>query len=321
MGNLKFGVVLSARHVPAGGWESIRDIATECEELGYDSMWYGDHLVLGESRLECWTTLSALASVTKRIRLGALVLCNSFRSPSLLAKMAASLDVISGGRLEFGIGAGWNREEYEAYGFAFPKLRVRAEQLDEGLEIIKRMWTEDRPSYEGRYYRIKEASCEPKPLQKPHPPITVGGGEEKFILKIVASHADRWNWAYSVENYERKLKALREHCLQAGRKHEEIERSYLAYLVSIHRKEEDLVEFMRKVYQREGRVPATSSLPFEDWLKNVKDLGIVGTPEECLSRIRQYADIGVTYFMLRFVDLAERRESLRLFAEKVVDQI
>ena len=157
-------------------YPNVKRIASECEKLEFDSIWLYDHFYplsppFNKSVLESWTTLTALALETKAIRLGVLVTCNLFRHPSVLAKMSATVDVISGGRLQFGIGAGWYEEECLAYGIQFPKASVRIRRLRESVQIVKKMWTEEKSDFEGRYYRIKDAICEPKPVQKPHPPV------------------------------------------------------------------------------------------------------------------------------------------------------
>jgi alkanesulfonate monooxygenase SsuD/methylene tetrahydromethanopterin reductase-like flavin-dependent oxidoreductase (luciferase family) len=148
----------------------IMDVVKECEVLGYHSAWMNDHV--NKHNLECWTTLSALAAATERIRLGTQVLCNTYRNPALLAKMSATLDYISGGRLEFGIGAGsnWDEGEHRAYGIPFPTPIERIRRMEEAITIIKKLWTEENASFIGRYYTIHDAICNPKPLQTPHPP-------------------------------------------------------------------------------------------------------------------------------------------------------
>ena len=176
MNNIRFGVFLpfyafeAKGKSPSSYFNQVREVVLECERLGYHSVWLDDHLMFGKRPiLESWTTLSALSSITKKIKLGTMVLCNSFRKPALLAKMAATLDVISNGRLEFGIGAGTQKDEHIAYGIPFSNPSVRIDRMKEAVEIIKTMWTQEKASYEGKYYRIKEAVCEPKPMQKPHP--------------------------------------------------------------------------------------------------------------------------------------------------------
>jgi F420-dependent oxidoreductase-like protein len=261
--------------------------------------------------LECWTTLAALSSITTRIRLGTMVTCNSFRNPALLAKIAASLDVISGGRLEFGIGAGIQETEHGAYGFPFSKSSVRIERLKEAVEIIKKMWTEEKTSYAGKHYRINRAVCAPKPLQKPHPPITVGGGGEKLTLRVTAQHADKYDWGYlpSVELYKHKLKVLESQCRAVGRDFQEIERScWLSDQIVIVQNRRELNE---KIVQEKPK----SVIP-EDFERT----SLVSTPDECVRKMQPYVDLGVTHFMLFFGDLPNL-SSLRLFAESVAKKM
>ena len=260
------------------------------------------------SILECWTTLAALSAVTSKIRLGTMVLCNSFRNPALLAKMAATLDVISNGRLEFGIGAGVQRNEHVAYGIPFPEPRARINRLKEAVEITKKLWTEETVSYKGKFYRITDAVCEPKPLQKPHPPITIGGSGEKLTLKVAAQHADGYDWGYvpSLELYKHKLSVLESHCEAVGRDFGEIEKScWLAGQMFIVPSQEDADE---KVLQLKPQNVA---------LDEFKKLNLVATPEECKRKIQQYTALGVTYFMLFFGDLPDT-SGVKLFAETVV---
>jgi len=323
--DVKFGVLLSFKHLASGGWDAVRKTAMEFERLGYDKIWLGDHMAKGGYRLECWTTLSALSTVTNRIRLGPLVLCNSFRNPSLVAKMAATLDVISGGRLEFGIGAGFYWPEYHAYGIPFPGLSVRVKQLNEALEIIKRMWTQDKPSYKGTYYQIREAACDPKPLQKPHPPITLAGGNEQHTLKVVAKHADQWDFSAPVEVYRNKLRVLKEYCVAAGREFDEIEKSCFFTNVGVYPDEKELMQTMRRIYDMEGRKVYDrmgGQITFLEWFKKVRDRSIIGSPEQCTARIQEYLDIGVRNFILRFVETEKTMgRQLRIFMDKVIAKL
>jgi F420-dependent oxidoreductase-like protein len=311
---IKFGIFLDVFGQPLNYGE-FKDLTIEAERLGYESVWICDHLMRGRGPvLECLTTLSAISSLTKKIRLGSLVLCNSYRHPSILAKAAATLDVISNGRLEFGIGAGWVENEYRAYGMPFPKPSIRIVQMKEGIEIVKRMWTEEKASYEGKYYKIKDAICEPKPHQKPHPPITIGGSGEKLMLKIVAEHADRSNWHESIETSKHKLKVLEKYCSSIGRDYQEIEKS-MDIVVDISENEQELRENLKKLFSS-----VEKPVPFKEWLKMVKARDIVGTPSECSERIKKYVDIGMTYFMLRFQDFPSKK-SMRLFAEEVLKRL
>jgi F420-dependent oxidoreductase-like protein len=293
-------------------FDFIRDIVLECERLGYYSVLLDDHLMLKKtSILECWTTLSALSSVTERIRLGTMVTCNSFRNPALLAKMAATLDNISNGRLEFGIGAGVQKNEHNAYGFPFPSSKARIERMNEAVEIIKKMWTEEKASYNGKHYMIRDAVCEPKPVQKPHPPITIGGGGEKLTLRVTARHADRYDGGYlpSLELYKRKLKVLEKHCDAVGRSFHEIEKScWPAGQIFIG---EDRKELEKKV-----SLWLPKGVSLEDFMRT----SFVGTPEDCIKQLRQYVNLDVTHFMLFFGDLPDLR-GLKLFAENIVQKI
>jgi len=293
-------------------FDHVRDVVLECERLGYHSVWLDDHLMFGERPiLECWTTLATLSSLTTRIRLGTMVLCSSFRNPALLAKMTTTLDVISGGRLEFGIGAGVQKEEHTAYGIPFPEARIRIERVKEAVEIMKKMWTEKKASYKGKHYRIIEAICEPKPLQKPHPPITIGGGGEKLTLKVTAQYADRYDFGYlpSLELYKHKLEVLENYCRAIGRSPQEIEKScWPGGQVLIAHNQKELGE---KILQHKPK-----RVTISDFTK----FSLVGTPDDCLKKLQPYVDLGVTHFMLFFGDLPSL-DGLRLFAESVMKKM
>jgi len=189
---VKLGVIVS----PAAGYgyDEIKDLAHESERAGYESFWVSDHFFGGEGFpdrdcLEAWTLLAALARDTERIRLGCLVTAAQYRNPALLAKTVASVDQMSGGRLEFGIGAGWKVNEYQAYGYDFGAPGSRVDQMIEAIEICRRLWTEERASFAGTHYRIDDAVCAPKPAQKPHPPLWVGGSGPR-VMRVAARMAD-----------------------------------------------------------------------------------------------------------------------------------
>jgi len=313
MNKMKFGVFLPFYAFKVGEpFARVRNAVLECERLGYDAVWLDDHLMFKKCPiLECWTTLSALSAVTSKIRLGSMVLCNGFRNPPVLAKMASTLDVASNGRLELGIGSGVQEDEHEAYGIPFLKPQARISRLKESVEIIKKMWTQEKTSYQGKYYRVNEAVCEPKPVQKPHPPITIGGSGEKFTLKVTAQYADRYDWGYvpSLELYKNKLGVLESHCKAVGRDFNEIEKScWLGGQIFIVPNENELDE---KVSQLK---------PKNVSLKDFKKFNFVATPNEYRQEILRYMSLGVTYFMLFFGDLSDMR-SLRLFAEKVAKRM
>jgi len=265
-------------------YEQIRYVALEAENAGLESFWLLDHLHSSPKAdsqfLECWTVLSALAVETKRIRLGTLVLNINNRNPALLAKMATTLDQISSGRLEFGIGAGgMNRAkegkklgfEYEfvAYSIPFPRRPdVRIEKLDEGLEIIKRMWKQDKTTFVGKYYSVKDAICLPRPVQEPRIPIWVGGMAGPKILGVIARHADGWNMmrVTTIDEYRLGLRKLRDACLRVGRDPAEIKTS-----VAISGSVEECRDKLRK-FEEEGLDLAILRVPFGEVSKYLKDL-------------------------------------------------
>ena len=226
---LDFGLQIEPQY--GFSYDQIKQLAREAEKLGFESLWVSDHFFLAPqlsdtSCLESWTTLAALARDTSRLRLGVMVTSQSYRNPALLAKMAASVDNLSSGRLNFGIGAGWKEVEYKAYGYPFPKPGLRINQLNEALEIAKRMWTQDKATFEGKYYHIKDAICSPKPIQKPFPPIWVGG-MGKLTLRVAARHADAVNFAWTIplDQFRGKLVELEGHCDENGRNYGEIRKS------------------------------------------------------------------------------------------------
>ncbi|MCW4034643.1 MAG: TIGR03560 family F420-dependent LLM class oxidoreductase [Candidatus Bathyarchaeota archaeon] len=317
MANNKFGVFLpfyafrnKQKNTPL--FNLLKEAVKQSEQLNYHSAWLDDHLMINQMPLlETWTSLAALSTVTKKIRLGTMVTCNSFRHPSLLAKMAVTVDQISGGRLELGIGAGVQQSEHTAYGFDFPSPKKRVERLNEAIEIMKLLWTQKTADYNGEYYTLKDAFCEPKPTQKPYPPIIVGGGGEKYTLKVTAKHADRFDWGYlsSVDEYQRKLKVLETHCDAVGRSFEEIEKSCWP---------------MGQIFLAENKKELDKLVP--KWLpegvsrKDFVKSNFVGTPEECVKHVQKYVDVGVNHFMLFFGDLPSLR-GLKIFAESVVPAI
>jgi len=297
--------------LPGREFEAIRNVALQCEKLGFDSIWVYDHFITvpatTEACLESWTILSALATLTKNLGLGLLVTCNSYRYPSVLAKMGATLDVISNGRLNLGIGAGWYKLEYDAYGIPYPKGSVRIAQLREAVQIIKKMWTEDEPSFHGQYYTIDKAINNPKPIQKPHPPILIGGEGRRLTLRVVAEFADRCNFGGPItpQRYKELVEVLDEHCRRVGRKIDQIEKTLIVDYAVIAR---NTAALKQKI--REFKPENVSKAQFIEG-------NLVGTPEEIISRIEEFIDVGVTYVMMRFPDMM-RNEPLQLFADEVM---
>jgi F420-dependent oxidoreductase-like protein len=311
MTRLDFGLQIEPQY--GFSYEGIRGIATEAERLGFESLWVSDHFFMTPESvdtpcLECWTTLSALARDTRRLRLGAMVASQSYRNPALAAKMAATVDNISGGRLNYGVGAGWKDVEYAAYGYLFPSPDTRIRQLNDSLEIAKKMWTEERATYEGKYYSVKDAICAPKPIQKPHPPIWIGG-TGSFTLKIAARHADAVNfaWTIPVPKFKEKLDEFRGYCEARGRDYTGIRKS--AGLMITMAEEEDALK--AKLRERELR----ANTPYIRYLAK-QPANLVGTTTQVAARIRDYAALGVDHFILRF-HYGEEVEGMKLFTEKV----
>ncbi len=289
-------------------FSDVKDRTLLAERLGFDSVWFVDHMwargMPDLDHLEAWTLMSAIAALTRRIRIGTLVLCNSYRNPALLAKMAASLDHVSNGRFVLGMGAGWMDEEYRGYGYPFPPMRTRIEQLDEALSIIKLLLTKPRASFQGKYYAVDEAVNHPKPIQQPHPPILIGGAGEQYMLRVVAEHADIWNCPNNASlALARKLEVLHRHCESVGRDPSEIEVSEQT-LVVLGRSEQEVTTKTALAKQMLGPV------------FDIENTALKGTPEQLVDAIRKRHADGVTFFTMLFTDF-NQPETLELFAERV----
>ena len=302
---VKFSVRI---HQSGYSYESLRRIWTEADTLGYHSATLYD--LLNVPTLECWTTLSALAVETERIRLTPLVLANLYRPPSLLAKMSSTLDVISRGRLELGIGSGGGEADHLASGFPFPPASLRVDMLEDAIEVMKKLWSEPEASFEGRYYTLKRAVNEPKPVQSPHPPILVGGHGETYLLRAVARYADICNIGFemSLEEHRGKLRVLEEHCRKFARDPSEIEVSHNTRVLIAENSTE---------YDKLVALGAASSNMNVNAYKHSLARAIAGTPEQCTEQLKRYVDNGITYFFLLFSDPISL-ESLRLFAREVM---
>lgn len=258
---------------------------------------------------EAWTTASALAAVTDRIRIGHLVLANGFRHPALLAKMAITLDHASGGRLDLGLGSGSYAPEFRAYGLPFPPAAERAERLDEALTVLRRLFTEDGASFAGRHYRLDQAPSLPRPVQTPHPPIHVGGAGERRTLPIVARHADVWNCpTYALADLPRKRDVLHAECGRIGRDPGTLQVSEEAVLALAPTA--DRVDAVRALAERR--------FPGPGW--GLAAGGYVGLPETVVARMRERMALGVTRFVF-FLHDRGAPETLELLAREVVPAV
>ena len=295
---------------PVEAYEAMTITAQEAEALGYRSLWLYDHfhtvpIVTQDMLFECWTTTAMLARDTKRARIGQLVTCNSYRNPALLAKMASTVDVASHGRLELGIGAGWFEEEYLAYGYPYPSTKERLQRLDEAVQLILAMWTQEQANFAGKYYHIQGAINSPKGVQKPHIPILIGGGGEKVTLKLVAQYANACNIGGDIPTIKHKLAVLKQHCEAIGRDYNSIRRTTLIDYCSIAETEEAaLAKFT----------------PLERSIEGLISGALVGTPETMRQRLAEYEEAGIQELVVRFVDAPKSLDSLRLFAQEFVSK-
>jgi F420-dependent oxidoreductase-like protein len=226
---IRFGIQTPQQHAT---WHDILALWQEIDELDYDTAWGFDHFlpIFSDptgSCLEGWTALAALAMATQRVRLGLMVTGNTYRHPAVLAKMATTVDIISGGRLILGLGAGWFELEHQEFGIPFHTVGERLRRLDEALQMIKLLWTQESANFDGRHFKLENASFNPKPIQKPHPPILIGASGEKVALGIVARHAQMWNWPGTPEVLRAKITRLNEHCQRIGRDPATVEKSVL----------------------------------------------------------------------------------------------
>ena len=297
-------------HQGGFGYGYLREIFRAADGLGYDGASLYD--LLGIPTLECWTTLSALAAETERIRLIPMVLANLYRHPGTLAKMAATLDVVSGGRLVLGMGAGGGEADHKAYGLPYPSTRERVAMMSEAVQVIRLLWSGERVSFEGEYYRLDGALCDPAPMQRPSPPILIGGSGERHLLRAAAAHADITNMRadMSIAEHEAKRRVLDAHCEAVGREPSEVALSHNAN-VFIGRDEAAVERLLAEHAARHG----VTADRFRASLGNA----IVGTPAQCVEQLRRYTDYGIGWFFLLFPEPV-RVGDLELFAGEVMPE-
>jgi len=315
---VRFGVILAPDPEEGSrGREHVGNILQYLDRLddAYESAWLPDHFIptidparfdgideqaYGNDYLECLTTTSYLLPLYPGLKFGQLVLCNRYRNPALLAKMSSMLQVLSGGRLILGIGAGWYHEEYKQYGYDFPSPRARVRQLEEAVRIIMMMWEEDGVTFHGRHYRVENAYCNPKP--DPAPPLLIGGKGERYTLRVVAKYADWWNGNFlDVETWRHKLGVLDSHCDEVGRDCDEILKT-TQWCVAVAGSEEEAQRLAKRSQYYSERT------------------FITGTPECVASQLGELADAGVEYFMTYFPQ-HRNHETARLFADTVIPEI
>ena len=292
MARVEFGYMLKQKNEPNHSWQDLiatNEAAINALSAGFTSLWVEDHLQWETlDTFECLTTLTYLAAQFPRFKVGTLVLSQSYRNPALLAKMMATLQALSHGRVILGLGAGWKEDEYSSYNYPFPSTKTRMEQLEEAAQIMHAMWTTQQPvTFEGKHYSIRDAYCIPHP--SPMIPLLIGGGGEKRTLAAVARYADWWNFnSCPVEEYDLKLAILKQHCRDIGRDPSEITLTYLG---------------TASVSDDPNKVQHNPTKHF-----------IAGNADEVTQEIQRFHDIGVSHFIFRFLD----QETLEYFVQRVV---
>ena len=306
---LRFGVQTAPHNTT---WADLEAVWKVIDEAGYDTAWVFDHFypILSDAAgpcLEGWTALTALAAATKNVEAGVLVTGNTYRHPAVLAKMGATVDHITGGRLIMGIGAAWFELEHTAYGIPFYTTGERIRRLDEAVAIIKGMWTDETTTIRGRYYQVTEARCEPKPVRKPHPPFMIGGGGEKLTLRVVAKHADIWNTFGPPAVFRSKIAVLREHCSAVARNFDDIEISWagLAAVCDSAAERDTVLAPLAKAWGQSVEQMAEASL--------------VGSTDEVLRRLEEFRKAGVTHFIMLMAPPFQH-DQIRRFADAIVSK-
>lgn len=304
---IRFGLQTGQQNIE---WSQMLDLWQRADDWGYDSLWNFDHFfpIFTPPEgpcLEGWTTLAALAQATRRARIGQLVNGNTYRNPCLTAKMAATVDHISGGRFNLGIGAGWFEHEHRALGIDFKTVRARLEALEESCQILRSMFTEKTTTFRGKHYTVTEAFGEPKPLQKPYPPIMIGGSGEKILLRLVARFADMWNVSASAERMQHLIGVIERHCQAVGRDPAQIEKTVMMPLC------------YRAAKPREDFVLSLMASMRQSTTEAVRKDIMIGDKDECLETVARFRDVGVTHFI--FMTFAPyEMDEIQGFAEEVM---
>ena len=294
---------------PENQWDTILKASKQIEDLNYESVWVYDHFHTVPSptqdpTFECWSLMAALSQVTEKVRIGQMCTCNSYRNPAYLTKVASTIDSMSGGRLEFAIGAGWYDQEYKAYGYDYPTAGVRLKMLEEALQIYIAMNTKDKATFNGEYYSINNAINQPKPLQKPYPPLWVCGGGEKVTLKLLAKYGDYGNWDVDIDGFISKSKILKNHCEQQNRDYSEIKKTLHTNVV-IGENEKDLNNKLNKISEVTG-------IPKEMYI----DKPLIGTVDKVFNTIDAFKSVECAYIIAYVPDIVWGN-SLEILSEKI----
>ncbi len=302
-------------------WPTMRSLARRADAGDlWESVWVYDHfhttpVATEEATHEAWSLMAALGASTDRVRLGQMCTCMSYRNPMYLAKVAATVDHISGGRLEMGIGAGWYEHEWRAYGYGFPRAGERLARLREGLEIFEQAWRDGEATYHGEHYDVDGAICRPLPLQPGGVPVWVAGGGEKVTLRIAAKHARYTNFDGTLDGFTRKSEILRQHCAEVGTDFDQITRS-ANYNVTIGRDEAEVADRLERLRARLSAFMGEDDV--ERQIRGFKDLPAYGTPEQIVEKLTALREAGMTYGIFYFPDAAYDTESIELFEREVM---
>lgn len=305
---------------PAEHWSTMSGLARHADDGdAWESVWVYDHFHTTpepsqEATHEAWTLMAAFAASTSRVRLGQMCTCTAYRNPAYLAKVAATVDVVSGGRVEMGIGAGWYEHEWRAYGYGFPRAGERIAMLDEGVQIMRQAWTTGSATLEGRHYQVDGAIVRPKPLQENGIPLWIAGGGEKKTLRVAAQYAQYTNFDATPEVWARKSAVLEQHCRDVGRDPGEITRSG-NYNVVVGRDEAEVQDRLTRIEDHYRRVLPERA---DGIVQGFRDGPAVGTVEQVVETLRAAEGNGLAYAICYFADAAYDRSSIELFEREVV---
>jgi F420-dependent oxidoreductase-like protein len=307
---------------PAQHWQTMARLAAAADAGPWESIWVYDHFhtvpqPTDEATHEAWSLMAAFAAVTSRVRLGQMCSCMSYRNPAYLAKVAATCDIISGGRIEMGIGGGWYEHEWKAYGYGFPSAGERLARLDEGVQIMRQLWTEGIAHLDGTHYQVDGAICRPLPLQDGGIPLWIAGGGEKKTLRTAAKYASYTNFDGTPDTFRHKSSVLEQHCRDIGRDFDEITRSanFNVIIGATAQEVKDKLAWVRSHYE-----PLLSADELEKYAKQLAEGPLVGTPDQICERLREVAELGMTYTITYFVDAAYDRSSIEMFEREVVPE-
>ncbi len=304
---------------PAKHWAVMRDLAVYADGSAWDSLWVYDHfhtvpMPSAEATHEAWSLMSAYAATTSRIKLGQMCTAMSYRNPVYLAKVAATVDIISGGRIQMGIGGGWYEHEWRAYGYGFPSAGVRLGRLDEGVQIMRDAWRNGNVSFDGKHYQVDGAIVEPKPLQDNGIPLWIAGGGEKVTLRIAAQYAQYTNFTAEPEAFTHKSEVLAAHCREAGTDFDAIVRSS-NFTAIVGTSDAEVKDRQRRVRDRlAGYVPESLA----DSMTSSMPDAASGTTEQVIERLTKIRDLGCEYAIVYFPEAAYDRSGIELFEREVI---